>query len=138
MGEIEDEGSEDYRVLEDKRTTHEGGGGGGGWGGRKACGVGSLKCICAPCAWLSLLAETQQPPRIWAHVRGSYMVSQDRRHLFVTPRREELIVSRNIYTISNKLQKREPSQEVKLYTPIYSSQLRVSYNKKQQAVLLLN
>jgi hypothetical protein len=32
------------------------------------------------------LAETPPPPRIWAHVyEGALLVSQDRRHLFVTP-----------------------------------------------------
>jgi hypothetical protein len=28
---------------------------------------------------------TPPPPRIWAHIRGALLVSQDRRHLLVTP-----------------------------------------------------
>ncbi len=28
---------------------------------------------------------TSPSPRIWAHIRGALLVSQDRRHLFVTP-----------------------------------------------------
>ncbi len=39
-------------------------------------------------AQLYSLAETPQspPPRIWAHIRGGRLVSQDRRHLFETPK----------------------------------------------------
>ncbi len=43
----------------------------------------------APCAQLYSLATATPPPspRLWAHTRGRYwsLVSQDRRHLFVTP-----------------------------------------------------
>ncbi len=34
---------------------------------------------------ISLNPATPPPPRIWAHRRGRLLVSQDRRHLFVTP-----------------------------------------------------
>ena len=46
------------------------------------------KCIWAPCAQLYSLAETPQtpalPPRLCSYKRA-LLVSQDRRHLFVTP-----------------------------------------------------
>jgi hypothetical protein len=58
-------------------------------GASKACqyGVRSPKCIWAPCTQLYSLVETPHPPRSWAHIRGRYclLVSQDRRHLFVSP-----------------------------------------------------
>jgi hypothetical protein len=33
--------------------------------------------------WLRL--RNPPPPRIWAHIRGALLVSQERRHLLVTP-----------------------------------------------------
>jgi hypothetical protein len=35
----------------------------------------------------SLAGTSQIPPypRIWAHIRGRYLVSQDKRHIFATP-----------------------------------------------------
>jgi hypothetical protein len=47
------------------------------------------KVYLGSCVQLYTLAETLQlpppSPRIWAHIRGAILVSQDRRHLFVIP-----------------------------------------------------
>ncbi len=47
-------------------------------------GVRSPKFIWAPCAQLYSLAETCNPPYLGSYTRAP-LVSQDRRHLFVTP-----------------------------------------------------
>jgi hypothetical protein len=41
-----------------------------------------LLCTAVPSHWLR---PRNSPPRIWAHKRGALLVSQDGRHIFVTP-----------------------------------------------------
>ncbi len=60
------------------------------------------KVYLGSCVHLYSLAETSHPPPPsprWAHMRDCYFVSQDRRHLFVTPltRRIELCQLSHIF-----------------------------------------